>query len=86
MAVRKNREKCKSATISLHRGDSLSASAPPPEFLVGGAVPPPALHYHHSIPHPMEKITLPSLKSIPLTPLSGRGSLHPTFIQNYQIT
>ena len=26
----KNRGKCKSATISLHRGDSLSASAPPP--------------------------------------------------------
>ena len=29
MAVPKNRGKCKSATISLHRGDSLSASGPP---------------------------------------------------------
>ena len=29
MAVPKNRGKCKSATVSLHRGDSLSASGPP---------------------------------------------------------
>ena len=32
MAVPKNRGKCKSATISLHRGDSMSASAPPPLY------------------------------------------------------
>ena len=35
MAVPKNREKCKSATISLHRGDSLSASGPPVEAFKG---------------------------------------------------
>ena len=29
MVVPKNRGKCKSATISLHRGDSLTASGPP---------------------------------------------------------
>ena len=35
MAVPKNRGKCKSATISLHRGDSLSASGPPVQVCQG---------------------------------------------------
>ena len=33
LAVPKNRGKCKSATISLHRGDLLSASGPPPPWI-----------------------------------------------------
>ena len=39
MAVPKNRGKCKSATTSLHRGDSLSASGPL-VFLSKGVLPP----------------------------------------------
>ena len=43
MAVPKNRGKCKSATISLHRGDSLSVSAPPPNRGEGSKAAPPCV-------------------------------------------
>ena len=53
MAVPKNRGKCKSATISLRRGDSLSASAPPPSLpRQGGSPQEPCEYLSHRLSFP----------------------------------